>query len=204
MPVSRFDPATGASAAGPRSPESDSSTAGMPRAPNGACWPRVNGNARCTNWPPSPVKPAVSGVWALRAAARVLRRTGGATDARLDQGMTTGCLMRVLPTSPRTSTASTGPARVDASRMDPAVPAEPLVEASTTVRLSVSPLRSRASSISMAVPEAAARAPAPSASRGASTMMEPAWDPGQTPTTFSSVWVPSTVRALNVSVVGFR
>ena len=194
----------GASAAGPCSPESDSSTAGMPRAPKGACCPKVNGKARCANCPPRPVKEFDSELCAASAAATVLRSPVGATAWRVDHGRTIGCWRWVLARSPRTSTASTGPARSAASRMAPAVPWVPLVEASTTLRCRVSPSRSRASSISVAVPDAAATAGGPRASRGATITMLPLSVPGRTPTTFSSGTVPSTVRPVNVSTVGWK
>ncbi len=88
--------------------------------------------------------------------------------------------------------------------MAPAVPWVPLVEASTTLRWRVSPSRLRASSISVAVPDAAAMAWSPRASRGATTTMLPFSVPGRMPTTFSSGTVPSTVRPVNVSTVGAK
>ena len=173
----------------------------MPCAPNGACCPRVNGNARWANWPPKPVKLSVSDVCAARAEATVLRRIVGATAWRVDHGRMTGCCTRALARSPSTITPSIGPASLAARRIAPAVPWLPLVEASTTLRCSVSPSRFRASSISVAVPEAAAMAGAPSASREATITMLPLCIPGRTPTTFSSGTVPSTVRPWNVSTV---
>jgi hypothetical protein len=150
------------------------------------------------------VKLSASEVCAASADATVLRSTGGATAWRVDHGRMTGCCTRELARSPRTTTASTGPASVAARWMAPEVPWVPLVEASTTLRCRVSPSRSRASSISVAVPDAAASARSPSASREATTTMLPLCIPGRTPTTFSSVCVPSTVRPWNVSVVGVK
>ena len=192
----------GASVAGPCSPESDSSTAGMPLAPKGACCPSVNGKARCANCPPRPVNEFDSELCAASAEATVLRSPVGATSWRVDHGRMIGCWTWVLARSPRTSTASTGPARLAASRIAPAVPWVPLVEASTTLRCSVSPSRSRASSMSMAEPDAAAVAGAPRASRGATITMLPLSVPGRMPTTFSRGTVPSTVRPVKVSTVG--
>ena len=88
--------------------------------------------------------------------------------------------------------------------MAPAVPWVPLVEASTTLRCRVSPSRSRASSISMAVPDSDASAGEPSASRGATMTMLPLSVPGRMPTTFSSGTVPSTVRPMKVSTLGAK
>ena len=88
--------------------------------------------------------------------------------------------------------------------MAPAVPWLPLVEASTTLRLRVSPSRLRASSMSVAVPDSDAVAGEPRASRGATITMLPFSVPGRTPTTFSSGTVPSTVRPVKVSTVGSK
>ena len=90
--------------------------------------------------------------------------------------------------------------RSEASWIAPAVPSEPLVEASTIVWFRVSPERSRPSSISVAVPERPASAGEPRASRWATITMLPLAIPGREATTFSRVLVPSTVRPLNVPV----
>jgi hypothetical protein len=58
--------------------------------------------------------------------------------------------------------------------------------------------------MSVAVPDSAVAAGEPSASRGATITMLPFSVPGRTPTTFSSGTVPSTVRPMNVSVVGAK
>jgi len=70
----------GGALSGARSPERESSTAGMPRAPNGACSERVSGNARCTNCPKMLVPPGLIAACAESAAATVLRSIGGATS----------------------------------------------------------------------------------------------------------------------------
>ena len=83
-------PEIGASAAGPRSPESESSTAGTPRAPNGPCSVSVSGKARCANWPNRLVpRDAIPACW-CSAAATVLRSCVGATCCPWDQGTITG------------------------------------------------------------------------------------------------------------------
>ena len=148
-----------------------------------------------------PGEPTLSVPWALIAAASVLRSTGGATSALVLQGMITGWRGCALARSPSTITPSIGPFSVEASLIAPAVPSEPLVEASTIVRLRVSPARSRASSISVAVPDRLASAGERRASRWATITMLPVSIPGREATTFSSVLVPLTVRPLKVLVL---
>ena len=173
----------------------------MPRLPNGACSETVSGKARCRNCPNRLVEPTVSAACWLSSAATVLRSAGEATSALVDHGTTIGWRACRLARSPSTSTASIGPATVEARRRVPAIPCEPVVEASTTVRCNVSPARSRASSISVAVPDRLAWAGEDRASREATMTMLPVPIPGRTPTTFSSVRVPSAVAPEKMSLV---
>ncbi len=178
---------TEARGAGPRSPEADSRTAGRPSAA-GSPWPEtVNGSARRAHWPLAWLPPGFGLELTSRRAAdsSVRTRPIGGCAAPLDHGTTNGLRTRREAMSPSTITASIGaPALRCAHRRAPALPpVPPEVETSTSVLRSSRTWKTRASSISAAVPESSGSPGTCRESRLASTTMRRLERPGRTPVT---------------------
>ena len=205
---------TSARAAGPRSPEAWSSTAGRPSRLTSPCSLTVSGTALRIHCALAREPPGSRPVSCRIATSTVRRQRSGGCSRPLDHGTTQGLAVTREARSPSTSTASilAGSAVRAHSRAPAAPPLPPEVETSTSVlrrsrpirrglpgsAVGASPLGSRvrkirASSSSAAVPDNSARPGVESASRCARSTIRRSDTPGRTPTTVSSVRSPSTV-----------
>ncbi len=181
--------------AGGRSPPVVTVTAGIPRATNGPCSPRVNGKPRSISWARTLGRCGALPVWsAIRAAAVDARSAAverGASPERSRRGAPCPAI------AVRLTTPSTGKPRREAKRAAPSPPdAPPSVERKTrvcagfTVGTPAAAFAAypRASSTSAAVPLALlfAPGPAPVSSRCAITTIASRDCPGTTAQTFWS------------------
>ena len=207
-------PESSAPGAGPSSPLACSRAPGSPARSTSPCSETVNGSARRAHWAVARWRPGSSPDSARAASSTVRTKPIGGWSRPLDHGTTHGLRAFAEARSPstRTPSISDGSALRAHSRAPAAPPEPPEVDTSTSVRRRSRPMscgrpgssvpsawltrvrKTRASSISAAVPESSASPGEDPASRWARTTICRGERPGRMPCTVSMSASPSIVR----------